>query len=95
MRQLVVSKNNLFFYFLLFGYIFGVVFYDFLKFDYTDELMAFFLILFTGATDWERKDIRQLRPQLGVVLIFLFYVIYSFAINFNVPRSEEHTSELQ
>lgn len=41
-QQIVLSKNNLFFCFLLFGYVFGVILYDFLKFDYTDELMAFF-----------------------------------------------------
>ncbi len=85
MRQLVVSKNNLFFYFLIFGYLFGVILYDYLKFDFTDELMALFLVLFAGVTVWERKDIRELRPLFWVGVVFLFYTIYSFIIKSNVP----------
>ena len=60
MRQLVISKNNLFFYFLIFGYLFGVIFYDYLKFDFTDELMALFLVFFAGATVYERKHLYHL-----------------------------------
>lgn len=86
-QQIVLSKNNLFFYFLLFGYIFGVVLYDFLKFDYTDELMAFFLVLFAGVTIWERKNIRELYPLMIVISIFLFYTAYSFLIVSNTPQA--------
>ncbi len=87
MRQLVISKNSLFFYFLIFGYLFGVIFYDYLKFDYTDELMAAFLVLFAGITVWERKDIKELRPLFWVGVVFLFYIIYSFIIKSNVPQA--------
>ena len=87
MRQLVVSKNNLFFYFLVFSYLFGVIFYDFLGFDFTDELMAFFLVLFAGVTVWERKDIKQLKPLFWLGLVFLFYICYSFIIKSNVPKA--------
>ena len=87
MGQLVISKNNLFFYFLIFGYLFGVIFYDYLKFDFTDELMAFFLVLFAGITVYERKDIKQLKPLFYLGLVFLFYTIYSFAIHSNVPQA--------
>ncbi len=87
MRQLVISKNNLFFYFLIFGYLFGVIFYDYLKFDYTDELMAFFLVVFAGITVFERKDIKQLKPLFYLGLVFFFYTIYSFAIQSNVPQA--------
>ena len=87
MRQLVISKNNLFFYFLIFGYLFGVIFYDYLKFDFTDELMALFLVFFAGATVYERKDIKQLKPLLYLSLIFLFYTVYSFIIKSNVPQA--------
>lgn len=86
-QQIVLSKNNLFFCFLLFGYVFGVILYDFLKFDYTDELMAFFLILFAGITVWERKNVKELYPLILIVCIFLFYLIYSFLIASNVPRA--------
>ena len=48
LSQLVCSKNNLFFAFLVAGYIFGVILYDFIEFKYTDELMALFLCLFAG-----------------------------------------------
>ena len=87
MRQLVVSKNNLFFFFLVFGYLFGVIFYDFLGFDFTDELMAFFLVLFTGVTVWERKCVKQLYPLLWLILIFTFYIIYSIIIKSNIPKA--------
>ena len=86
-QQIVLSKNNLFFCFLLFGYVFGVILYDFLKFDYTDVLMAFFLILFAGITVWERKNYKELYPLILIVCIFLFYLIYSFLIASNVPQA--------
>lgn len=54
MRQIVLSKNNLFFYLLLLV-TFLESYYDFLKFDYTDEILALFLVLFAGITIWERK----------------------------------------
>lgn len=87
MKQLVFSKNNLFFCFLIFGYLFGVIFYDYLKFDYTDELMAFFLVLFTSITVWERKDFKQLYPLLILISIFFFYTFYSFIIQSNVTQA--------
>lgn len=87
MKQLVISKNNLFFYFLVFGYLFGVIFYDYFKFDYTDELMAFFLVLFAGITVWERRNIKLLRPLFWLGFVFLFYTIYSFIIRSNVPQA--------
>ena len=87
MRQIVLSKNNLFFYLLLFGYIFGVILYDFLKFDYTDEILALFLVLFAGITIWERKSIKELHFLIWIVSIFSFYAVYSFWIGSNVPQA--------
>ncbi len=87
MRHLVVSKNTLFFYFLIFGYLFGVIFYDYLEFDFTDELMAAFLVLFAGVTVWERKNMKELRPLLCVGGVFLFYVVYSLLIKSNLPQA--------
>ena len=55
LSRLVCSKNNLFFSFLVAGYIFGVILYDFIEFKYTDELMALFLCLFAGVIVCERK----------------------------------------
>lgn len=85
--QIVLSKNSLFFYFLFLGYIFGVILYDFLAFDYTDELMALFLVLFAGIATWERRNLGKLRPLLIIISIFIFYTIYSFVINSNLPQA--------
>ena len=48
LSRLVCSKNNLFFAFIMAGYIFGVILYDFFEFKYTDELMVLFLCTFAG-----------------------------------------------
>ena len=87
LSQLVCSKNNLFFAFLVAGYIFGVILYDFIEFKYTDELMALFLCLFAGIVVWERKAWKELSPVTIVVFIFLFYTIYSFIIQSNIPKA--------
>nr|WP_186972078.1 hypothetical protein [Bacteroides intestinalis] len=87
LSQLVCSKNNLFFAFLVAGYIFGVILYDFIEFKYTDELMALFLCLFAGIVVWERKAWKELIPVTIVVFIFLFYTIYSFIIQSNIPKA--------
>lgn len=85
LSRLVFSKNNLFFAFLIFGYLFGVIFYDFIGFDYVDELMALFLVVFTGMVVMERKKWKELIP-IGIVAgIFIFYLIYSFLIKSNTP----------
>ncbi len=87
-KQIVLSKNNLFFYFLLFGYIFGVLLYNSSDtFKYVDEIMALFLVLFTGIIVWERKRIMDLYPLLILGGIFIFYTIYSFAINSNTAQA--------
>lgn len=86
MSSLVFSKNNLFFTFLVIGYLFGVILYDFLAFKYTDELMALFLVLFATMMVWERRKWKDV-ISLGVVIsIFLFYTIYSFLIHSNVAQ---------
>lgn len=87
LSQLVCSKNNLFFAFLVAGYIFGVILYDFIEFKYTDELMALFLCLFAGIVVWERKAWKELIPVTIVVFIFFFYTIYSFIIQSNIPKA--------
>ena len=85
--SLVFSKNNLFFTFLVIGYIFGVIFYDFIEFKYTDELMALFLALFAAIMIWERKNWKETIPIVTVICIFLFYTIYSFIIHSNVFKA--------
>lgn len=87
LSRVVCSKNNLFFAFLVAGYIFGVILYDFIEFKYTDELMALFLCLFAGVLVWERKTWKELMPIFVVAAIFLFYTIYSLIIQSNVPKA--------
>lgn len=84
MVSIKISKNNLFFIFLIFGYIFGVIFYDFIEFKYTDELMAVFLVLFTGLILWERRGWNQAKPLYTIFGVLVFYIIYSFVIKSNV-----------
>lgn len=86
-RELVISKNNLFFLFLLLGYLFGVILYDFLGFNYTDELMALFLAGFAVSVIWERKSWKGLLPLIVILSIGIFYIIYSFIIRSNVPQA--------
>ena len=85
LSRLVLSKNNLFFAFLIFGYLFGVTFYDFIGFSYVDELMALFLVVFAGMIVIERKNWKELK-SIGILTgILLFYLIYSFIIKSNTP----------
>ncbi|WP_291528215.1 hypothetical protein [Bacteroides sp. UBA939] len=84
MSSLVFSKNNLFFIFLVMGYIFGVILYDCIGFKYTDELLALFLAFFAALILWERKNWREAIPIMTIICIFLFYTIYSFIIHSNV-----------
>ena len=87
LSRLVFSKNDLFFFFLTAGYLFGVILYDFLEFKYTDELMALFLVLFSGIVVWERKEWKEAIP-LGILFaVFLFYTVYSFLIHSNVYQA--------
>ena len=85
LSRLVLSKNNLFFAFLIFGYLFGVIFYDFIEFSYVDELMALFLVVFAGMIVIERKNWKELK-SIGILTgILSFYLIYSFIIKSNTP----------
>lgn len=87
LSQLVCSKNNLFFAFLVAGYIFDVILYDFIDFTSVDELMALFLIFFSGLIVYERKNIKEVIPLCIIFGIFLFYTLYSFIIHSNVPKA--------
>lgn len=85
LSRLVFSKNDLFFVFLIVGYLFGVIFYDFIGFDYVDELMALFLVAFAGIVAMERRNWKELIPIGTVIGIFMFYLFYSFLIKSNTP----------
>lgn len=78
-----LTKNNIFFVFLLLGYVFGVLLYDFLNFNYTDELMALFLGGFALVTVVLEKRIYDLKRVIVVFFIFILYLIYSIIIGSN------------
>ena len=75
--------NKYFFILLVFTLIFGILLYDLIGFDYTDEICALFLFcLFIGfmfkSTDW-----RINKAFLITIFIFIFYLGYSFFIKSN------------
>ncbi|MDR1003874.1 MAG: hypothetical protein LBL97_02535 [Prevotellaceae bacterium] len=84
LSSLVISRNHLFFVFLVAGYIFDVLLYDFMGFTAADELMALFLIPFAGLVVYERRNTRELLPLLVVGAVFAFYTGYSLLIRSNV-----------
>ena len=69
--------------------------YDFIEFKYTDELMAAFLVLFTGLILWERRSWNQAKPLYIVLGVIVFYIIYSFAIKSNVTIAILKDSAIQ
>ena len=87
LSRLVCSKNNLFFAFLVAGYIFDVILYDYIDFTSADELMALFLLFFSGLIINERRNIKEMIPLFVVLIIFLFYTTYSFSIHSNIPNA--------
>ena len=84
LARVVCSKNNLFFAFLVLSYVFGVVLYDYLSVFSSDEVMALFLLFFTGMVVNERRCFREVIPLCVVAGIFLFYTLYSVIIGSNV-----------
>lgn len=79
--------NTNFYRLLMFTLIFGVMFYDTIGFDYTDELCSLFLfILFLkyvfSTPKWEVNKL-----FLTVTAVFLFYLCYSFYIGSNVKSA--------
>lgn len=81
MIQEFIDKN--FFRLLIFALVFGVVFYDTIGFDYTDELCALllFVLYFKYVFSTFRWEINKM--FLGTTIVFLFYLFYSFYIGSN------------
>lgn len=87
LAQVVCSRNRLFFAFLWVSYVLGVLLYDFLGFDYTDELLTLLLAALTFTLLALRGNRREWIPFIGLGAVFLFYLVYSFALHSNVPRA--------
>lgn len=85
MQQDFINKNV--YRLFMFTLIFGVMFYDTIGFDYTDELCSLFLFilflkyLFT-TPKWEMN-----KMFLATTGVFLFYLCYSFYIGSNVKAA--------
>lgn len=78
--------NSFFLIFMVIGYIFGVVFYDFLPVSWIDELFCIFLI-FVYLYRWKYYDVKYKKLFVGFILISLFYLAYSLYIKSNVPKA--------
>ncbi|MGL4994250.1 MAG: hypothetical protein ACRC6R_09060 [Bacteroidales bacterium] len=80
------AHNGLFFPLFIFGAIFGVVFYDLLGIDWTDEFLAFALVSLYSY-EYLKGRISIIRPLIVIFVISLFYLFYSFKIGSNVPKA--------
>mgnify|MGYP001702479622 CR=1 FL=1 len=80
LSRLVCSKNNLFFAFLVAGYIFDVILYDYIDFTSADELMALFLLFFSGLIINERRNIKEMIPLFVVLFFYSILLILSVSI---------------
>jgi len=78
--------NRQFFNLTLFTLIFGVIFYDSidaLGFSYVDEICALLLVLLFGYKVFQTKSWEFDRTFLIVIIVFLFYLVYSMVIKSN------------
>ena len=85
MVQEFIDKN--FFRLLLFTLVFGVVFYDTIGFDYTDELCAVALFALFGKHVFSTPRWEVNKMFVVVTMVFLFYQCYSFFIGSNVKSA--------
>ncbi|RKD91979.1 hypothetical protein [Mangrovibacterium diazotrophicum] len=82
-------NNKFYLYYLLICYILGVLLYDFIGFDYTDEILLLVLVtntcynLLTNRVK-KRKDLTEVAI---VILIFISYLCYSLAIKSNTHKA--------
>ncbi|MDR1170073.1 MAG: O-antigen ligase family protein [Prevotellaceae bacterium] len=78
--------NRQFFNLTVFTLIFGVMFYDIINtlgFSYVDEICTVLLFLLFGYKVFHTKAWEFNKMFLFVIAVFIFYLIYSFAINAN------------
>ena len=78
--------NKHFFELFLITWIFGTIFYVKLKLDFIDELCAVLLVamyaFYLSRTEWRINKV-----FVYTLLVFLFYLGYSFYIKSNTPKS--------
>lgn len=79
--------NKHFLYLLVFTLTFGILLYDLIGFDYTDEFCALFLFFLFGYYVFNTPDWRIEKSFLITLAIFFFYLCYSFWIGSNVKAA--------
>ena len=83
-RQVFIDRQ--FFNLTLFTLLFGVIFYDtinLLGFSYVDEICALLLLFLYGYKVFQSTTWLFNKAFLTVIFVFIFYLIYSFAIASN------------
>ena len=75
--------DNTFYYLFIFTLIFGVIFYDALGFNFTDELCALFLCGLYAYYVFHTKNWSFNKLFLITIFVFLFYLVYSLLIKSN------------
>ncbi|MDL2256308.1 O-antigen ligase domain-containing protein [Parabacteroides sp. OttesenSCG-928-G06] len=81
MIQEFVNKN--FFLLFLFTLVFGVIFYDTIGFNFTDEICALCLLVLYGIHVFNSKNWGFNKLFLITISVFIFYLIYSLYIGSN------------
>ena len=87
LSQIVGFKHQFFSFFLACGLIFGVILYERLDLNYTDELMACILFFYASLVAWKEHRYQDFKPVLLLISIFIFYILYSFCIHANTPAA--------
>lgn len=75
--------NKHFYNLFVFTLTFGILLYDLIGFDYTDEFCALFLFFIFGYYLYKTPEWPINKAFLNTLLIFVFYFIYSLFINSN------------
>ena len=79
--------DNTFYYLFVFTLIFGVVFYDALGLNFVDELCAIALCALYAYYVFHTPNWSVNKLFLVTLGVFLFYLIYSFAIKCNTKAA--------
>lgn len=87
MEAIQLSKNTVFFGFLVVGYLFGVFLYDLLELKFIDELMVAFLVMLLALLYRERKRYLLLSHLAILFVYFAFQIGYSLLIGSNLPQA--------
>lgn len=85
MIQSLINKH--FFNLLLFTLTFGILLYDAIGFDYTDEICALFLFVLFGIYLFSTSDWNFNKGFLTTIGVFLFYFCYSLYIGSNTKTA--------